>query len=72
MLFDDLSDNTGAHSFAAFTDGKTVVVVHSDWGEKFHLEGDGVARHDNFLVCWELYLTGNIGGTEVELWLVTL
>ena len=71
-LFDNLGDNTRTNGLATFADSEADVVVHSDWSKKFNIEGNLVTRHDNFLVCWKFDFTGNIGSTEVELWLVTL
>ena len=72
LLFDDAGDDTRTNGLATFTDSETVVVVHGDRSEQFHLEGDSITRHDDFFVSWELNFTGHISSAEVELWFVAL
>ena len=71
-LFDDLGNNARTDGAATFADSEAVIVVHSDWSVELNLEGDGITRHDNLFFVFELNLTGNVGGAEVELWLVTI
>ena len=49
-LLDDLGHDASADGAATFADSEAKTLLHSDGGEQLHLEGDGVTRHDHFLV----------------------
>ena len=72
LLLDNLGDYTRTDGFATFADSEAVLIVHSHRCEQLNLEGYLIARHDDFFVSWKFDFTSNIGGTEVELWFVTL
>src|SRR5690606_21361603 len=57
---------------AAFADSEAEVFLKSDWNDQFNLDGDVVTRHNHFLTFWKCYFTGNVSGSEVELWAVSV
>src|SRR3989344_5119179 len=72
ILSGNLGNRTGADGVAAFTDGKAELLLKRHRGNELYLEGDRVARHDHFGAIGERDLSGHIGGTDVELWLVAV
>ena len=72
MLVQNLSYLTCTYGTSAFTDRKTEAFLHSDGVEQLNLKGYVVARHYHFYSVWQVNVTGNVCGTEVELWAVTV
>src|SRR3989338_4403796 len=66
-LFDDFSNDAGAHGLASLADGKPLLLLHRDGLDEIHRHVDVIARHNHLGALGQRHITGHIGRAEVEL-----
>ena len=66
-LFDDLGNNTGTYSSAAFTNRKPKTLFNRDWGNQFNVHINVVARHAHLCAFRKLQIAGYVSCSEIEL-----
>ena len=72
VLSQYLRDDPCSDRVAALTDGEAKFLLHGDGGDQFCRDRYGVSWHDHLHILRELDDAGDVGGTEVELGLVTV
>ncbi len=70
-LGNDLGDHAGTDGLTTLTNREVLLVFERYWRYELNLELSSVTRHHHFNALNERNLTGNVGGADVELWLVT-
>lgn len=72
QLMKNVRDGTGTDGSATLTDGEFGSFFQSDWVDQGNGEGNVIAWHDHIGSSWKSDVTSDIGGSEEELWSVTV
>src|SRR3989339_1340566 len=72
LLFYNLRYDSGADSFASFSDGEPLFFFQGDRGDQFNCELYRISGHNHFHALRQSHISGNIGCSDVELRLVTV
>ena len=68
----DFGDGTRTNGLATLTDGELGASFKSDSVDELDGEGNGVTWHNHLDIGWKGDGSSDIGGTEEELWSVTV
>ena len=71
-LLSNLGNNAGTYGSATFTDSETQTFLNRDWGDQLNIHLNVVAWHAHLNAFWQFDDTGNVGGSEEELWSVVV
>src|ERR1700752_3809454 len=71
-LLNDLGYDACADGLTAFADREFQPFVHSDWRDQLNLYIDIVTGHHHLGSLGKLHDPGDISGSEIELWAITI